>query len=81
MNGLQFDFIANKQNNILTLRREFAAGRQLVWDCFTKHELLDQWFAPRSFTNKTKSMDFRNGGHWHFAMIDPDKKLLELDGL
>lgn len=72
MNKLQFDFIADKVNNTLTLRREFAAARQLVWDCYTKQELLDQWFAPKPLTTKTKSMDFRNGGHWHYAMIDQD---------
>lgn len=54
------------------MRREFAAGRQLVWDCYTKSELLDQWFAPKPFTTTTKSMEFRDGGHWHYAMVDPD---------
>lgn len=68
---LQFDFLADKEKNTLTLRREFAAGRQLVWDCYTKSELLDQWFAPEGLTTKTKSMDFREGGHWIYAMIDP----------
>lgn len=72
MNRLQFDFLVNKENNTLTIKREFAAERQLVWDCYTKSELLDQWFAPKSFTTMTKSMDFKNGGHWHYAMIDQD---------
>ena len=71
---LRFDFIVDKQRNTLTINREFAAGRQLVWDCYTKSELLDQWFAPKPLTTKTRSMDFREGGHWHFAMIDPDGK-------
>lgn len=70
--NLQFDFLVNRDNNTLTIRREFAAERQLVWDCYTKQELLDQWFAPKPFSTKTKSMDFRNGGHWHYAMIDQD---------
>lgn len=68
---LQFDFIADLKTGTLTVRREFAAGRQLVWDCHTKSELLDRWFAPKPLTTKTKSMDFREGGHWHYAMIDP----------
>ena len=70
--NLQFDFIADKEKNTLTIRREFLAGRQLVWDCYTKSELLDQWFAPAPLTTKTKSMDFREGGHWHYAMVDPN---------
>ena len=69
---LRFDFIADMQTSTLTVRREFAAGRQLVWDCYTKRELLDQWYAPKPLTTKTKSFDFRAGGHWHFAMIDPN---------
>lgn len=68
---LQFDFIADKQKNTLTIRREFLANKKLVWDCYTKSELLDKWFAPAPLTTKTKSMDFREGGHWHYAMIEP----------
>lgn len=70
--NLQFDFEADKVKNTLTIRREFLAGRQLVWDCYTKKELLDQWFAPKPLTTKTKSMDFREDGHWHYAMVEPD---------
>lgn len=69
--NLQFDFLVDKENNTLTINREFNANRQLVWDCYTKSELLNQWFAPAPLTTKTKSMDFRNGGHWHYAMVDP----------
>jgi len=70
--NLLFDFTTNKEKNTLHIKREFAAKRQLVWDCFTKQELLGLWFAPAPFKNKTKSMDFREGGHWHYAMIDPN---------
>ncbi|KJS03996.1 MAG: ATPase [Flavobacteriales bacterium BRH_c54] len=70
--NLQFDFLVDKENNTLTIKREFAANRQLIWDCYTKSELLEQWFAPKPFTTKTKSMDFREGGHWLYAMIDPE---------
>jgi uncharacterized protein YndB with AHSA1/START domain len=69
---LQFDFVADKEKNTLTIRREFMANRQLVWDCYTKQELLDQWFAPKPLTTRTKSMDFREGGHWHYAMVEPN---------
>jgi uncharacterized protein YndB with AHSA1/START domain len=71
MNNLQFDFLVNKENNTLTIKREFNGSKQLVWDCHTKSELLDQWFAPAPFTTKTQSMDFREGGYWHYAMVDP----------
>ncbi len=70
--NLQFDFLVDKETNTLTINREFDAGRALVWDCYTKSELLDRWFAPKPLTTKTKSMDFREGGHWHYAMVDPN---------
>jgi uncharacterized protein YndB with AHSA1/START domain len=73
-NNLQFDFIVDKEKNTITVKREFAANRQLVWDCHTRKELLDRWFAPAPFTTKTKSMEFRKGGHWIYAMVDPDGK-------
>jgi uncharacterized protein YndB with AHSA1/START domain len=71
---LQFDFLVDKEKNTITVKKEFAAGRPLVWDCHTKRELLDRWFAPKPFTTKTKSMDFREGGHWLYAMVDPQGK-------
>jgi uncharacterized protein YndB with AHSA1/START domain len=72
--NLQFDFLVDRQANTITVQREFASKRQLVWDCYTRSELLDRRFAPKPFTTKTRSMDFREGGHWHYAMIDPDGK-------
>lgn len=73
-NNLHFDFIVNKENNTIAVKREFAAARQLVWDCYTKSELLNQWFAPQPFTTKTKFMDFKAGGYWLYAMIEPSGK-------
>ncbi|WP_097460917.1 SRPBCC family protein [Mangrovitalea sediminis] len=71
-NNLLFDFIVDKKNNTMTIKREFAAKRKLVWDCYTKSELLDQWFAPKPLKTRTKHMDFREGGYWHYVMVTPD---------
>ncbi len=71
-NNLQFDFLVDKEKNTLTIKREFRANRKLVWDAYTKSELLEQWFAPKPLTAKTKSMDFREGGCWIYAMIEPN---------
>lgn len=67
-----FDFIADKQTRTLTMRRAFDAGRELVWDCYTRQELLERWFAPKPMTTRTKSFDFREGGHWHYVMVEPN---------
>lgn len=69
---VKLDFLVDKEKNTITIKREFAAKRKMVWDCYTKCELLDRWFAPKPLTTKTKFMDFREGGHWLYAMVEPN---------
>jgi uncharacterized protein YndB with AHSA1/START domain len=69
--NLTFDFSVDKKNNTITVKREFAAERSLVWDAYTKSEILDQWWAPKPWKAKTKKMDFREGGSWLYAMVGP----------
>jgi uncharacterized protein YndB with AHSA1/START domain len=71
-NNLAFDFSVNKENNTITVKREFAAELPIVWDAYTKSEILDQWWAPKPWKARTKSMDFREGGYWHYAMAGPN---------
>ena len=68
---LAFDFSVNKEKKTITVKREFAAELALVWDAYTKSEILDQWWAPKPWKARTKTMDFREGGHWHYAMVGP----------
>lgn len=70
--GLLFDFIVDKENLSVTVRKEFAAPQKLVWDTFTKAELLDQWWAPKPYLSKTKQMEFKKGGRRLYAMVSPD---------
>ena len=69
---LAFEFSVNKENNTITVKREFAAELPLVWDAYTKSEILDQWWAPKPWKARTKTMDFREGGYWHYAMVGPE---------
>lgn len=69
--NLAFDFSVDKENKTITIKREFAAELPLVWDAYTKPEILDQWWAPKPWKARTKTMDFREGGHWHYAMVGP----------
>ena len=70
--NLLFDFTVNKETNTIHVKREFAANLHFVWDAWTKPELLDLWWAPKPYRTVTKSMDFREGGYWHYRMIGPD---------
>lgn len=70
--NLEFDFSVNKENNTITIKRAFVAELSLIWDAFTKSEIMDQWWAPKPWRARTKTMDFREGGHWHYAMVGPE---------
>ena len=70
--NLLFNFTVTKENNTIHVQREFAADLDLVWDAWTTPEILDQWWAPKPYRTQTKSMDFREGGHWHYCMIGPE---------
>lgn len=69
--NLAFDFLVNKENKTITIKREFAAELALVWDAYTKSQILDQWWAPKPWKAKTKMQDFREGGQWIYAMVSP----------
>jgi uncharacterized protein YndB with AHSA1/START domain len=70
--NLLFDFTVDKAAKTVYITREFAAEISLVWDAFTKQEILDQWWAPKPWTSKTKFMDFKVGGRRFYAMVSPD---------
>ena len=70
--NLLFDFTVDKATATIYITREFAADLDLVWDAFTKAEMLDQWMAPKPYRVQTKEMDFRVGGRWLYCMISPE---------
>jgi len=72
MNNLLFDFTVDKSKKTVFITREFDAGLSLVWDAFTKKEILDQWWAPKPFASKTKVLDFKVGGRRFYAMVSPE---------
>ena len=71
-NDLLFDFTVDKAAQTVFITREFAADIALVWDAYTKQEILDQWWAPKPFASKTKVMNFEVGGRRFYAMVSPD---------
>lgn len=66
------EFIIDKPTKTVTITKEFDAARDLVWDAYTKPELLDQWWAPKPLTSETRDMNFEVGGRRFYAMVMPD---------
>ena len=66
------DFNVNKETKTVKITAEFDAERDLVWDAYTKPELLDQWWAPKPMSSRTKVMEFREGGRRFYAMVSPE---------
>ena len=72
MKNLLFDFTVDKAKQTVFITREFDANLPLVWDAYTKPEILDQWWAPKPWSSKTKVMNFEVGGRRFYAMVSPD---------
>ena len=70
--NLLFEFTVDKAKQTVFITREFDAELSLVWDAFTKPEILDQWVAPKPWSSKTKYMDFKVGGRRFYAMVSPE---------
>ncbi|MEO6904318.1 MAG: SRPBCC domain-containing protein [Bacteroidia bacterium] len=71
-NNLLFDFTVDKTKKTVFINREFEAKLPLVWDVFTKQEILDQWWAPKPWQSRTKYMNFEVGGRRFYAMVSPE---------
>jgi uncharacterized protein YndB with AHSA1/START domain len=70
--SLLFDFTVDKSTKTVFINREFDADLSLVWDAFTKQEILDQWWAPKPYASKTKFMNFEVSGRRFYAMVSPE---------
>ncbi|HZV68642.1 MAG TPA: SRPBCC domain-containing protein [Saprospiraceae bacterium] len=70
--SLLFDFTVDKAAKTVFIIREFDADLSLVWDAFTKAEILDQWWAPKPLASKTKVMNFEVGGRRFYSMVWPE---------
>lgn len=66
------NFVVYKANRRVRVTREFAAPLSKVWAAWTQSELLDQWWAPKPWKAITKTMDFKEGGHWLYVMAGPE---------
>jgi uncharacterized protein YndB with AHSA1/START domain len=65
----------------IVLTRVFNAPRQLVWDAFTKPELLKRWFGPRGWSLVVCEVDLRVGGGFRFVLRGPSGQNMGMSGV
>ena len=65
----------------VVLTRVFDAPRHLVWDAFTKPELLKRWFGPRGWSLVVCDVDLKVGGGFRFVMRGPDGRDMGMRGV
>src|SRR5215470_13681077 len=60
----------------IVLTRVFDAPRELVFDAFTKPELLKRWFGPRGWSLVVCEVDLRIGGGFRLGMRGVYKEIV-----
>src|SRR5947209_469958 len=65
----------------IVLTRVFDAPRRLVFDAFSKPELLKRWFGPRGWSLDFCEVDFRVGGGFRFVLVGPVGKRMGTRGV
>jgi uncharacterized protein YndB with AHSA1/START domain len=61
--------------------RVFDAPRGMVFEVFTKPELLQRWFGPRGWSLAVCEVDFRVGGGFRFLLRGPDGTNMGMRGV
>ena len=65
----------------IVLTRVFDAPRRMVFDAFSKPELLKRWFGPRGWSLVVCEVDFKVGGGFRFVLRGPDGKDMGMRGV
>src|SRR5258705_1024303 len=65
----------------IIMTRVFDAPRRLVFDAFSKPELLKRWFGPRGWSLVVCEVDFKVGGGFRFGLRVPDGKQMGMRGV
>lgn len=65
----------------IMMTRVFDAPRRMVFEAFSKPELLKRWFGPRGWTLVTCEVDFRVGGGFRFVLRGPDGQEMGMRGV
>jgi uncharacterized protein YndB with AHSA1/START domain len=67
--------------NEIVLTRAFDAPWPMVYDAFTKPELVKRWFGAKRGTLVVCEIDLRVGGQWRYVMRLPNGKDMGMYGV
>ena len=73
--------VATPSDREIQMTRVFDAPRHLVFDAFSKPELLKRWFGPRGFSLVVCEVDLKVGGGFRFVLRGPDGKDMGMRGV
>src|SRR5437773_7159308 len=65
----------------IVMTRVFDAPRRLVFEAFSKPELLKRWFGPRGWSLVVCKVDFKVGGGFRFVLRGPDGRQMGMRGV
>ena len=72
--------VSTEGDREVVLTRVFNAHKQLVYDAFSKPELLKRWFGPRGWSLVECEVDHRLGGGFRFVLQGPDGEKMGMRG-
>ena len=79
MNKLQIEARGDRE---IVMTRAFDAPRQLVFDAFTKPDLLRQWLlGPPGWSMPVCEIDFRVGGRYRYVWVSSDGAEMGMGGV
>ena len=80
MSKRELEVVAEPGSPRVLMRRTVDAPRSLVFDMFTKPELVTRWKGPRHFEVTLCEVDLRVGGTWRISYRMPNGGELGLHG-
>ena len=82
MNRMETMHLSTPSEKEIVVTRVFNAPRQLVFDAFTKPELLKRWlFGPGDWTLEVCEVDLRVGGSYRYVWRGPRGEEMGMGGI
>ena len=73
--------VALQGDREIVMTRIFDAPREMVFDAFSKPELLKRWFGPRGWSLAVCEVDLRVGAGFRFVLQGPDGRQMGMRGV